>query len=257
MWGLFPGTDGRIVERALLERADGSPTPPNGRPAPRSQRNADALVSIAQGSLEGSPGEGGSAVPLVSIFLDAELAAATDGEAGGEVALGPRIGPLTLEQILRDGSVEILKISPSGQPLSVGPTARTIPPKLRRYIIHRDGGACTVDGCRSRYRLQPHHIEPRSQGGSHDPSNLTTLCWFHHHVVVHRNGFRIDPHSPPQRRRFLQQPPWPALIQRRRPARSPLPLSTGINLPDSARQKGQCRLAWRPPSRNRRLPSAT
>ncbi len=204
MWGLFPGTDGRIVERALLERADGFAAPPNGRPAPRSQRHADALVSIAQDSLQGSPGEGGSAVPLVSIFLDAELAAGTDGEAGGEVALGPRIGPLTLEQTLCDGSVEILKTSPSGQPLSVGPTARTIPPKLRRYIIHRDGGACTVDGCRSRYRLQPHHIRPRSQGGSHDPSNLTTLCWFHHHVVVHRNGYQIDPQSPPQRRRFLR-----------------------------------------------------
>ena len=204
MWGLFAGTDGRIVEQALLERADGFPTPPNGRQASRSQRNADALVSIAQDSLEGSPDQGRSAVPLVSIFLDAELAAATDGEAGGEVALGPRIGPLTLEQILCDGSVEILKTSPSGQPLSVGPTARTIPPKLRRSIIHRDGGACTVDGCRSRYRLQPHHIKPRSQGGSHDPSNLTTLCWFHHHVVVHRNGYRIDPDSPPHRRRFLQ-----------------------------------------------------
>ncbi len=204
MWGLVPGTDGQIVERALMERADRFPTAPNGRPTPRSQRHADALVSIAQDSLEGAQDKGGSSVPLVSIFLDAELAAATDGEAGGETASGPRVGPLTLEQILCDGSVEILKASPGGIPLSVGPTARTIPPKLRRFIFHRDGGACTVDGCRSRYRLQPHHIQPRSQGGSHDPSNLTTLCWFHHHVVVHRNGCRIDPHSPPQRRRFLQ-----------------------------------------------------
>ena len=204
MWGLFAGIDGQVVERALLERADRFPTAPAGRHVPRSQRHADALVSIAQDSLEGTGNEGGSSVPLVSIFLDADLAASTDGEAGGEIASGPRIGPLSLEQILCDGSVEILMASPKGQPLSVGPTSRTLPPKLRRYIMHHDGGACTVDGCRSRYRLQPHHIKPRSQGGSHDPSNLTTLCWFHHHVVVHRNGHRIDPSTPPRRRRFLK-----------------------------------------------------
>lgn len=204
MWGLFAGTDGRLVERALLERADRFPATPGVQHAAREQRHADALVAMAQDSLQGNQNERGSSVPLVSIFLDAQLATSTDGEAGGEIASGPRIGPLTLEQILCDGSVEILMTAPNGQPLSVGPTARTIPPKLRRFIIHRDGGACTVDGCRSRYRLQPHHIQPRSQGGSHDPSNLTTLCWFHHHVVVHRNGNRIDPSTPPQRRRFLQ-----------------------------------------------------
>ena len=61
-----------------------------------------------------------------------------------------------------------------------------------------------ADGCRSRYRLQPHHITPRSQGGTHHPSNLTTLCWYHHHVVIHRHGYQIDPTTPPQRRRFLK-----------------------------------------------------
>ncbi|MDP8958147.1 MAG: hypothetical protein M3N51_02875 [Actinomycetota bacterium] len=45
-------------------------------------------------------------------------------------------------------------------------------------------------------------MRPRSESGSHHPDNLTTLCWFHHHVVVHGMGYRIDPGSPPQRRRF-------------------------------------------------------
>ncbi|HKX76888.1 MAG TPA: HNH endonuclease, partial [Acidimicrobiia bacterium] len=53
---------------------------------------------------------------------------------------------------------------------------------------------------------QPHHLVPRSQGGSHHPSNLTLLCWFHHHIVIHGLGFRPDPDSPPQRRRFIRQP---------------------------------------------------
>ena len=37
-----------------------------------------------------------------------------------------------------------------------------------------------------------------------DADNLATLCWFHHHVVIHGEGFSIDPNSPPQRRRFIR-----------------------------------------------------
>jgi hypothetical protein len=79
---------------------------------------------------------------------------------------------------------------------------RAIPPAVRRYVAWRDGG-CTIDGCRSRYRLQPHHVRHRADGGGHEPDNLTTLCWYHHHVAIHVSDFRIDPHSPPQRRRLL------------------------------------------------------
>lgn len=69
-------------------------------------------------------------------------------------------------------------------------------------MLHRDGG-CVVDGCTSRYRLQPHHITPWSEGGRTETGNLATLCWFHHHVVVHLMGYRFDADSPPLRRRFL------------------------------------------------------
>ncbi|MDH3399257.1 MAG: DUF222 domain-containing protein, partial [Acidimicrobiia bacterium] len=204
LWGSLPGTDGRVLERALQERADRFPTMPDRRRCARTQRHADALVALAQDSLDGTQTGGTTTTPIVSIFLDAELAGRTNGEAGATIDTGPRIGPLTLEEILCDGSVEILMSGTDGAPLTVGPTSRTVSPKLRRFILHRDGGACTADGCRSRYRLQPHHIIPRSQGGTHDSDNLTTLCWFHHHVVIHRNGYRIDPDSPPQRRRFFQ-----------------------------------------------------
>ena len=204
VWGQFPGSDGRIIEQALIHRADQFPPMPNGRRCSQAQGRADALVCIAQDSLHGSQLEAPSSAPVVSIFVDAREAARSNGETGAAIDIGARVGPLTLEEILCDGRVEILLTAQDGTPLAVGPTARTIPPKLRRFILHRDGGACTADGCRSRYRLQPHHILPKSQGGTHDPTNLTTFCWFHHHVVIHRQGFRIDPDSPPQRRRFLQ-----------------------------------------------------
>ena len=87
-----------------------------------------------------------------------------------------------------------------------------IPRRLRRFVLHRDGAVCTVAGCTSRYRLQIHHITRWADGGRTNPDNLTTLCWFHHHVVIHGQGFTIDPDSPSQRRRLLRPPihgpPW-------------------------------------------------
>jgi hypothetical protein len=136
------------------------------------------------------------------VFVDAALAAPTRGETGAETTAGPRVGPLTLEQILCGGTVEVTAITPDGVPLAHGRRRRAIPPRLRRYVLFRDGG-CVADGCDSRYRLQPHHIVAWSEGGRTDPDNLATLCWFHHHVVVHRMGYRIDPASPAFRRRFL------------------------------------------------------
>ncbi len=61
----------------------------------------------------------------------------------------------------------------NGQPVVTSDAARVIPPAVRRLVAWRDGG-CTIDGCRSRYRLQVHHIKPRAGGGGHDPDNLTT-----------------------------------------------------------------------------------
>ncbi|MDX1450779.1 MAG: HNH endonuclease, partial [Acidimicrobiia bacterium] len=90
--------------------------------------------------------------------------------------------------------------------VSVSPTSRTIPGPIRNRVLHRDGHQCVIAGCQSRSRLQPHHLTPYADGGTHDPNNLVTLCWYHHHVVVHQQGRRIDPDSPPQRRTFVREP---------------------------------------------------
>lgn len=202
LWGRLPGFELRIVEQALVERADQFNQLPGPRVA-KGQRMADALVSVSQDSLEGVWGDGtagGRSDPLVTVFVDADLAASTAGEAGVEIEFGPKVGPATLDRILCGGAVQVVGLA-NGRPVVVSDGARAIPPAVRRFVLWRDGG-CSADGCRSRYRLQPHHIRQRLEGGNHDPDNLTTLCWFHHHVVVHGMGHRIDPESPPQRRRF-------------------------------------------------------
>ena len=53
---------------------------------------------------------------------------------------------------------------------------QTIPPSVRRFVTRRDHGRCRVDGCRSAKHLEVHHVVPRAEGGTHDPSLLALLC---------------------------------------------------------------------------------
>ncbi len=203
MWGLLPGYDGRIVEKALLERADNLPADPDVARCSRAARTADALTAICVDALSPSLAADTDASPLITLHVDAHRLAATKGHAGVAIESGPAVGLSVLEEALCGGRLELTASDLAGRPIALGRTTRVIKPRLRRYVLHRDGG-CAADGCTSRYRLQPHHIVPWSQGGSTDPENLTTLCWFHHHVVVHGRGFAIDPTSPPRRRRFVR-----------------------------------------------------
>jgi len=211
-WGELPAFEFRIFEKAVDTRADQFRDLP-GPASPASARRADALVSLAQDSLDPTtdpldPADTGTpADPLVTVFVDAATAGPSGGEAGVEIEFGPKAGPATLERLQCLGAVQVVALR-RGRPVATTDATRPIPPAVRRFVAWRDGG-CTIAGCRSRYRLQPHHIRPRSQGGSHDPDNLTTLCWYHHHVVIHGRGFRLDPESPPGRRRFLRPAPGP------------------------------------------------
>ncbi len=76
-------------------------------------------------------------------------------------------------------------------PLDVGAVTETIPVHLRRAVIARDRH-CRWPGCRQpAAACQPHHIVPRSQGGSTCLTNMILLCSFHHLIAIHRWGWGI------------------------------------------------------------------
>jgi hypothetical protein len=78
-------------------------------------------------------------------------------------------------------------------------------------VFERDGWRCTVPGCSSYRNLHGHHIVFRSQCGSDELANLTTLCAWHHQRGVHAGRVRcrgaapealhfalgLRPHEPP------------------------------------------------------------
>lgn len=203
MFGEAPGVIGRSIEKAICARADELSNTAGSLPSCRGQRQLDALGTMALDLLTTDAAVEGSSEGQVTVFVDARQNNATQTTA--VIEYGPRVGPNALEEIMCGGRVQIVGLD-KGIPVVTTPATRTIPPAIRHSVAHRDG-ACVIDGCASLYRLQPHHVTRFSDSGSHHPDNLATLCWYHHHVAIHGNGYRIDPESPPHRRTLAKGPP--------------------------------------------------
>jgi hypothetical protein len=202
LWGKLPALEGKHIVDTLDQVADELPVPPTGHRDSRATRRADALFVVCDRNTP-SPEDASESEPRqnATVFVDATGEGAVRPNAW--IASGPRIGPGALHRLLCESAIDLVALTDDGEPLRVGNATTAIPPATRRFVLWRDGGMCTADGCGSSYRLQPHHIRERSDDGNHHHTNLTSLCWFHHHVVVHGRGFRIDPTSPTRRRRFL------------------------------------------------------
>ena len=200
LWGKLPALEGKHIADTLDRVADDLPESPHGHRESRATRRADALFVVCDRLDSNDDSAGSPTSPPATVFVDA-----TDGpiRPGAWLASGSRVGPSTLERILCGSPIDVIARTADGEPLKVGTASTQIQPATRRFVAWRDGGMCTADGCSSSYRLQPHHIRERADGGDHHHTNLTSLCWFHHHVVIHGRGFRIDPTSPTRRRRFL------------------------------------------------------
>ena len=189
------------------------------------QRRALALTTLCQDELDRTPQPAKTTAerirqarrrrePALMVLANQPLAETSANEQGVAMLAGARVGPDTVDLVQCVGTTEVITMA--GQSIVQHGTTTSMRPSLRRAVLARDDG-CTIDGCSSTYRLEAHHITPRSRGGTNTPENLTTLCWYHHHVAVHRRGMRIDPLSPPRRRRLIPprtqtcgyQPPEP------------------------------------------------
>lgn len=76
----------------------------------------------------------------------------------------------------------------------------SIPPAVRRTVMRRDHGRCTIPGCQNTGWLDVHHIEMRSVGGRSDPEGLILLCGTHHRL--HHQGLIVIEGSPSTGLRF-------------------------------------------------------
>jgi Domain of unknown function (DUF222) len=81
-------------------------------------------------------------------------------------------------------------------PLDIG-DKDDIPWQIRRAVQLRDAGRCQwPGGCdQPGYVSEPHHLIPRASHGPTAVCNILTLCYYHHHICIHRQGWTIQLHG--------------------------------------------------------------
>jgi len=83
----------------------------------------------------------------------------------------------------------VMRHDREGQVVEIGSRTRTIPPALRRALLHRDR-SCRFPACHVRVG-QGHHVRHWAQGGPTTLANLALLCR-RHHRAVHEEGYQLE-----------------------------------------------------------------
>jgi Domain of unknown function (DUF222)/HNH endonuclease len=100
---------------------------------------------------------------------------------------------LTFDAVRRlscDANLRRVVDGPDGTVADVGRRQPTIPRRLRRVLMRRDGARCRWPSCTNRHYLHAHHLEHWADGGPTDAANLLLLCSVHHRFV-HEAGWTI------------------------------------------------------------------
>jgi hypothetical protein len=145
---------------------------------------------------------------------DADAAGAGDGAADGGPVPDRTANARLMDELLRTilgkvadllsgepGLASMLRRGLAGPglggpslPLDVGDTD-TIPWHIRKAVDIRDQHCAWPGGCgHTAAGCEPHHIIHRCDHGRTCIANLMNLCFFHHHVLIHREGWTLKLH---------------------------------------------------------------
>ena len=159
----------------------------------RHQRMADALEALTGGGTDTAGGTDGGAGRRASRRADIAIVQhlSADGTRDfAEIAGGAVIPQSVLEEHMCNARVAGIVFSHKGVPLWHGHTKTIATEAQFRALIAKYGGCA---GCGAPPLLcQAHHIEPVSQGGATDITNMIPLCW-HCHQKVHHHGWKVVP----------------------------------------------------------------
>ncbi len=164
-------------------RCASAPAGPAGGEAPRQDGTAGAGETAGQVEAA-SPGGTAGLVPPAERGREA-LERAVIGKAVELVS-----GPGGLASFLRRRQLGARLGGPS-LPLDVG-FSENVPAGIRNAVRLRDQHCRWSGGC-----LQPasaceiHHVTHKSRGGKTSVNGCVLLCFFHHHVMIHRMGWTL------------------------------------------------------------------
>lgn len=180
-----PDGDAATLGGILTSRLS-APTPgEDDEPDPRTpgQRRFDALMSVVDRGLS-RPGETPSTA-RAAIILTIPFDPATGRPSGpATTSTGGYVSPRQAAELACTSDITPVWLSPQGEPLSLGRTARYATPGQWKALAARDRG-CTFPGCSSPPQwCDSHHLDGWARGGHTDVDRMTLLCG-RHHTLVH------------------------------------------------------------------------
>ena len=147
----------------------------------------DAFVRMLAHHVLGGPTDAGRAAYQVAMTVCPQCRRGTRDGAGRELAVEPHVVEAALCDAQHIGDTHV-----DGVPVKA---SQTIPPRIRRLVVRRAHGRCEAPGCRAAKYLEIHHIVPRADGGTHDPSQLILLCSADH-MAIHRGALQVSGTAP-------------------------------------------------------------
>jgi len=125
----------------------------------------------------GGPSDAGRASYQIAMTVCERCQHATQQGNGEAIPVEPAIAEMA--------ACDAQHVAPGGR------ATQTVPPATRREVMRRDGGCCAVPGCNNAVFLDLHHVDPRAEGGAHDPARMLTLCSAHHRAH-HRGRLLVE-----------------------------------------------------------------
>ena len=163
--------------KGLVERM----RPLRGQPwERRDRRAADALLQMCDAVAVADKVETPQLAAKPAFFVDVP-------PSGPAEIAGIPLPDAIVEQLRAGATIDPVLVDADGAPVAVGRRTSSLPPKLVRAVLLRDGH-CRCGNCDLHYGLQAHHLRPRSWGGDDTPSNLAMVANVHHPMLI--------PHGP-------------------------------------------------------------
>jgi 5-methylcytosine-specific restriction endonuclease McrA len=179
----------QLYQQTRAHGADAAGGEPALEPSTPAQQRADALALLAEAALAhgldpGAPGE------RYQVVVHVDAAALADPSRPGQSGLekGSHVSVETSRRLACDASRVVMQHDEAGRLVEVGARTRTIPPALRRALLHRDQ-SCRFPGCPVRVG-EGHHVRHWAEGGPTTLGNLVLLCR-RHHRAVHEEGYGV------------------------------------------------------------------
>jgi hypothetical protein len=152
---------------------------------PLDRRQADVLIGLCQ--LE-ADAEHQASEATVGARVDMHVDITLHGEA---TMCGVALPDEWVDAARSNARIQLRVVDDDGAVIAEDRARTFVSQKRRRAVVRRDG-RCRWPGCTRRLRLQVHHLQPSSWGGSDDTSNLASVCAYHHGLLVPHGDYVLE-----------------------------------------------------------------